>query len=86
VLFGGLGGGILVFYSLRAVGQHVGARYALAASIIFLAVLIVLVIVFPFLGRITGLSFALGFGWGYLMKEFYLKKYLPDESVYPRKS
>lgn len=86
VLFSGLAGGILTYYSLAAAGQPAGAQRALKASVIFIAVLIGLSILLPLRSAGTGLSLGLGYGWGYFLNEFYLKKYLPEEARYPRKS
>ena len=86
VLFSGLAGGILTFYSLRAAGQPAGAQRALRASIIFIAGLLILSFLLPLRSSGTGLSVGLGYGWGYYMNEFYLKKYVADEASYPRKS
>jgi hypothetical protein len=86
VLFSGLAGGILTYYSLSAAGQPVGAQRALKASSIFFVLLLGLSILLPLRSAGSGLSFGLGYGWGYFLNEFYLKKYLPEESRYPRKS
>lgn len=85
VLFSGLAGGILTYYSLRAAGQLVGAQRALKLSIMYVALLIGLSILLPLRSAGTGLSLGLGYGWGYYLNEFYLKKYLPDEARYPRR-
>jgi hypothetical protein len=86
VLFSGLAGGILTYYSLQAAGERVGAQRALRVSIMFIVVLIGLAMVLPLRSAGRGLSLGLGYGWGYFLNEFFLKKYLPDESTYPRKS
>lgn len=85
-LFSGLAGGILTYYSLVAAGQPVGARQALKASLIFIVVLLTLSFLLPLRSAGSGLSIGLGYGWGYFLNESYLKKYLPDEARYPRKS
>lgn len=86
MLFSGLAGGVPTYSSLRAIGQPAEAQRALKASFIFIAVLLFLSFVLPLRSAGTGLSIGLGYGWGYYMNEFFLKKYLPDESSYPRKS
>jgi hypothetical protein len=52
----------------------------------FIVLLIGLSILLPLRSAGKGLSVGLGYGWGYFLNEFFLKKYLPDESHYPRKS
>ena len=86
MLFSGLAGGVLTYASLNAVGQPRPAQQALKASFIFIAVLLFLSFLLPLRSAGTGLSIGLGYGWGYYMNEFYLKKCLPDEATYPRKS
>lgn len=86
ILFSGLAGGILTHASLNAIGQPEEARRALKASLIFIAVLLFLSFLLPLRSAGTGLSLGLGYGWGYYMNEFYLKKCLPAEASYPRKS
>lgn len=86
MLFSGLAGGILTYYSLQAAGQPAGAQRALRVSIMFVVLLIGLSLVLPLRSTGTGLSIGLGYAWGYFLNEFFFKKYLPDESQYPRKS
>ena len=86
ILFSGLAGGVLTHSSLKAAGQPVEAQRALKASFIFFAVLLFISFVLPLRSAGTGLSLGLGYGWGYYMNEFFLKKCLPDEASYPRKS
>lgn len=52
----------------------------------YVVLLVGLSILLPLRSAGTGLSFAFGYGWGYFLNEFYLKKYVPNESSYPRKS
>jgi hypothetical protein len=85
VLFSGLAGGILTYYSLSAAGQPVGAQRALRLSIMFVVLVAGLSMLLPLRSAGTGLSLGLGYGWGYFLNEFYFKKYLPDEASYPRK-
>jgi hypothetical protein len=80
-VFSALAGGILAFQSLRSAGQPAAARHALWTSIGFLAFTILLGQVLP---RIPGLGLGLGYAWGYWLSQ-YLKKYVPDEALYPRK-
>jgi len=86
MLFSGLAGGVLTHSSLKAVGQPAEAQRALKASFIFFAVLLFISFVLPLRNAGTGLSIGLGYGWGYYMNEFFLKKCVPDEASYPRKS
>ena len=86
ILFSGLAGGILTHSSLNAIGQPLQARSALKASLIFICVVLFVGWVLPLRSAGTGLSIGLGYGWGYYMNEFYLKKCLPDEASYPRKN
>lgn len=86
ILFTGLAGGVLTHSSLQAAGQPVEAQKALKASFIFFGALLFLSLVLPLRSAGTGLSIGLGYGWGYYLNEFYLKKCLPDEASYPRKS
>jgi hypothetical protein len=86
VLFSGLAGGILAYYSLIAAGQPTGAQRALKLSIMYVVLLVGLSILLPLRSAGKGLSLAFGYGWGYFLNEYYLKKYVPNESSYPRKS
>jgi len=85
MLFSGLAGGVLTYYSLQAVGQPQGAQRALRLSIMFVVLLIGLSLVLPLRSAGTGFSIGLGYAWGYFLNESFLKKYLPDEASYPRK-
>jgi hypothetical protein len=86
MLFSALAGGILTFYSLRSVGQPTAGRRALLASAGYVAVLLVLLNLLPMSRGGAGLSVALGYAGGYVLNEYFLKKSLPDEANYPRKS
>jgi hypothetical protein len=82
VLFSPLAGGILTFYSLRETVGKAAARQVLWVSMGLFGLLVVLGQVLP---RIPGL----GIGFGYACGQFftqYLRKKLPDEASYPRKS
>lgn len=87
MLFSALAGGILTFYSLRSVGQLVAGRRALAASLGYVALILLLInwLPLPSSGG-SGLSVGLGYAGGYVLNESFLKKHLPDEASYPRKS
>jgi hypothetical protein len=82
VLFSPLAGGILAFYSLREAGEKAAARHVLWVGIGFLGLLLLLGQVLP---RIPGLSIGVGYGCGQWFTQ-YLRKKLPDEVSYPRKS
>lgn len=86
MLFSALAGGILTFYSLRAAGQPAGGRRALLASVAYIVAVVALFAVLPLHGGGSGVSVALGYAGGYVLNELFLKKYLPDEAAYPRKS
>jgi hypothetical protein len=86
MLFSALAGGILTFYSLRSVGQPAAGRRALLASAGYVAVLLVLLNLLPTFRGGAGISVGLGYAGGYVLNEYFLKKSLPDEAQYPRKS
>lgn len=81
-IFSSLVGGILAYQSLHAVGQGRAARHALWTSIGYLSFCLLLGQVVP---RIPGLGLGLGYAWGYWLSQ-YVKKYVPAEASYPRKS
>lgn len=63
------------------------ARRALWAGFGYVVALVALVILVPAISRAgTGLSVGLGYAGGYILNELFLKKYLPDEASYPRRS
>lgn len=86
MLFSALAGGILTFYSLRSVGQLAAGRRALAVSLGYVALLLVLANFLPSSGSSSGLAVGLGYAGGYVLNQSFLKKYLPDEASHPRKS
>ena len=82
LVFSSLAGGVLAYQSLKAVGKLSNAKHALWTSIGYLAFTLLLGY---FLPRIPGLSFALGYGWGYWLSQ-YVKNHIPNEATYPRRS
>lgn len=86
MLFSALAGGILTFYSLREAGQPGAARRALGASIGYVAVLAGLAGVMPLRRGGSAISVALGYAGGYVLNQLFLKKYLPEQELHPRKS
>lgn len=82
--FSALTGGILTFLSLRAAGRRGPAWQALGASVLYTAFTILLLNYVPV--NLSSLSVGLGFGGGTLLNELFLKKQLPNEVEYPRRS
>ena len=82
--FSALTGGILTFLSLRAAGRRRPAWQALGVSVLYTAFTIWLLNYVPI--NSSGLSVGLGLGGGTLLNELFLKKQLPDEEQYPRRS
>jgi hypothetical protein len=83
-LFSALAGGILTFYSLRSVGQLKAAWQALGASAGYVALCLWLLNLLP--ATNSALAYGLGYAGGYVLNTFFLKKNVPDEAEYPRKS
>ena len=82
--FSTLAGGILTFQSLRAVGRPAAAWQALGVSVAYVVLTYFIVSTVHIRG--SALAVGLGFGGGTLLNELFLKKQLPDEANYPRKS
>ena len=82
--FSALTGGILTFLSLRAVGRQGRAWQALGVSILYTGLTALLLNYVPI--NSSGFSIGLGFGGGTLLNELFLKKQLPNEAEFPRRS
>ena len=82
--FSALTGGILTFLSLRAAGRQGPAWQALGVSVLYTILTVLLLNYVPV--NSSGLSIGLGFGGGTLLNELFLKKQLPNEEVFPRRS
>ena len=83
VLFSSLAGGILAAQSLQAAGQPEAARRALWFGRGYFLFCLLLGYLLP--AGVSGLGIGLGIGGGYWLSS-YLKKHIPDEASYPRRS
>lgn len=70
--------------SLRAVGRRGPAWQALGVGVLYTAFTVLLLNYVPI--NSSGLSVGLGLGGGTLLNELFLKKQLPNEEQYPRRS
>jgi hypothetical protein len=82
--FSALAGAVLTFLSLRAVGRRGPAWQALGAGVLYTVLTGALLYYVPI--NSSGLSVGLGLGGGTLLNELFLKKQLPNETDYPRRS
>ncbi|MGI4863407.1 MAG: hypothetical protein ACRYFZ_05745 [Janthinobacterium lividum] len=83
VVFGSLAGGILAAQSLQAAGQPEAAQRALWFGRGYFVFCLLLGYLLP--PGVSGLGIGLGIGGGYWLSS-YLKKHVPDEASYPRRS
>lgn len=84
MVFSALTGAILTFLSLWAAGRSTPAWQALGVGALYSALTGVLLYYVPITS--SALSIGLGFGGGTLLNELFLKKQLPNEAEYPRRS
>ncbi|GAB3573608.1 hypothetical protein GCM10027345_06580 [Hymenobacter daeguensis] len=82
--FSALAGAVLTFLSLRAVGRSGPAWQALGMGVLYSVITGLLLYYVPINSSVF--SVGLGFGGGTLLNELFLKKQLPNQEEYPRRS
>jgi hypothetical protein len=83
ILFTPIFGGILLYKNLREIGKKKEGTVVLIISAIFTIIALLLVLV-PTKSS-TSATFILNIGGGFLLAEYFFKKFIPDESIYEKK-